>query len=178
MMVGELDGDAGPAAHRDADVGLHQRRRVVDPVADRDNLRAAGLQLADDVGLAVGQHPGVHVVDPSRLATSRAAEALSPVTITAVSPSSRIAASASTASGRTSSPSAITPSGWPSCYTAVTVRPACSSSTMVGCRAVRVYPGWSTCPAPAASTTSSSSRQLRGAASPRAPRMRDGYTSR
>jgi hypothetical protein len=39
--VGRLDGDVGAGADGDADVGLGQRRRVVDAVADEGDPRAA-----------------------------------------------------------------------------------------------------------------------------------------
>ena len=45
--VGRLDGHVGAGAHRDADVGLGQGRRVVDPVADHGHDTAVGLQALD-----------------------------------------------------------------------------------------------------------------------------------
>ena len=39
--------DVGARAHRHADVGLHQRRRVVDAVADHRHPRPAAPELAD-----------------------------------------------------------------------------------------------------------------------------------
>ena len=43
--VGGLDGDVGAGADRDADVGLGERGRVVDAVADHRDLAAGLLEL-------------------------------------------------------------------------------------------------------------------------------------
>ena len=53
-----LDGDVGAGAHGQAEVGLRERRRVVDPVADHGDDRALVLQPLDDVDLVGGQHLG------------------------------------------------------------------------------------------------------------------------
>ena len=45
------------------EVGLGERRRVVDAVADHRHDAALGLQAADHVGLAGRQHLGDHLVD-------------------------------------------------------------------------------------------------------------------
>src|SRR6266545_4425551 len=61
--VGGLDGDVGAVAHGDADVGLHEGGGVVDAVADHRHPGPVGLELADQVGFAAGQDPGVHPLD-------------------------------------------------------------------------------------------------------------------
>ena len=43
--VARLDGDIGAGADGDSDIGLGQRRRVVDAVADEQDLAAAGLEV-------------------------------------------------------------------------------------------------------------------------------------
>src|SRR5699024_9058604 len=61
--VGGLNGDVGAGAHRQAQVGLGQRRGVVDAVADhRDDLPLA-LQAGDDVDLVLGQNLGDDLLD-------------------------------------------------------------------------------------------------------------------
>ena len=51
-------------AHRDADVGEREGRRVVDPVADHhDRPHAGGLQRADELELLLGRLLGVDAVD-------------------------------------------------------------------------------------------------------------------
>ena len=61
--VGGLGGDVGARGHGDADIGLRQRRRVVEAVADHRDAAALALQPLDRVDLAVGQHLGDHLVD-------------------------------------------------------------------------------------------------------------------
>ena len=58
-----LDRDVGAAAHREAEVRLCERGRVVDAVADHRHHLALGLQSLDRVDLLVGQHLGDHLVD-------------------------------------------------------------------------------------------------------------------
>ena len=52
-----------PVPMRQAEVGLRERGRVVDAVADHRDDAALGLQAADDVGLVGGQHLGDDLVD-------------------------------------------------------------------------------------------------------------------
>jgi hypothetical protein len=87
--VGGLDGDVGPGADGDADIGLLERRRVVDAVADhRDLLAVLALQLADLVDLAFGQHAGQHLVDADLRRHVPAVRSLSPVIMTTWMPRS------------------------------------------------------------------------------------------
>ena len=52
-----------PVPMRQAEVGLRERGRVVDAVADHRDDAALGLQAADDVGLVGGHHLGDDLVD-------------------------------------------------------------------------------------------------------------------
>ena len=61
--AGALHRDVGAGAHRDADVGLRQRRRVVDAVAGHRDACALRLQALDDRRLLLGQHLGLDLVD-------------------------------------------------------------------------------------------------------------------
>ena len=61
-----LHRDVGAGAHRDPDVGLRQRRRVVDPVARHRDDAALGLEPLDDSRLLLGQHLGLDLVDAER----------------------------------------------------------------------------------------------------------------
>ena len=63
MRSDGLDRDVGAGADREAEVGLRERGRVVDAVADHRDDAALGLQPADDVGLVGRQHLGDHLVD-------------------------------------------------------------------------------------------------------------------
>jgi len=60
--VGGLGGQRGGRAEGDAEVGLGQRRRVVAAVADHGDA-ALRFEPADDGGLGLGRHAGVHFVD-------------------------------------------------------------------------------------------------------------------
>lgn len=60
--VRRLDCDIGAAAHRDADVSLHQSRRIVDAVADHCHP-GISLQLPHDPSLVLRQYAGAHLVD-------------------------------------------------------------------------------------------------------------------
>ena len=75
--------DVGPGAHRDADVGRGQRRRVVDAVAGHRDRPALGLQLRARPQLVGGQHfrHGRRRCRAAR-ATAFAVVLLSPVAIT------------------------------------------------------------------------------------------------
>ena len=79
--VGGVHRDVGARAHREPEVGLRQRGRVVDAVTDHGHDPARALQLGDDPVLVGGQHVGAHVVGsmPTCSATLRALVALSPV---------------------------------------------------------------------------------------------------
>ncbi|MNP59654.1 hypothetical protein D3C76_1546640 [compost metagenome] len=60
---GSLNGDIAAASHGNADIGLRQRRRVVDTVADHGYAVTLRLQLFDRFGFALRQHAGNHPVD-------------------------------------------------------------------------------------------------------------------
>ena len=59
-----LDRDVGAGAHGQAQVGLRERRGVVDAVPDHGDRPALVLQPADDVHLVARQHLGDHLLDP------------------------------------------------------------------------------------------------------------------
>ena len=60
--VRRLDRGVGAGdAHRDPDVGLRQRGRVVDPVADHGDDVALALQLGDRADLVCREHLGLEV---------------------------------------------------------------------------------------------------------------------
>ena len=61
--VGGLDGDVGAGADREAEVGLGERGRVVDAVADHRDDAAFALQAADHVRLVGGHDLGDDLVD-------------------------------------------------------------------------------------------------------------------
>ena len=93
--VGALHRHVGAGAHGDADVGLRQRRRVVDAVAGHGHDAPFLLQALHRLGLLLRQHLGDHLVDAELPAPPpRPWSRLSPVSITMRSPSacsSRIA---------------------------------------------------------------------------------------
>ena len=66
----EIDHVAGfarrhrPGVHRDADIRLRQRRRVVGAVAAHRDELALGLLLADQLELVLGRRLGEEIVDP------------------------------------------------------------------------------------------------------------------
>ena len=69
--AGALHRDVGAGAHRDADVRLRERRRVVDAVARHRDDAPLGLQaLARPSAFSVGQHLGDDLVD-AELASDR-----------------------------------------------------------------------------------------------------------
>ena len=55
--------DVGAGAHRDADIGCGERRRVVDAVAGHGDLGALRAKLLDQRLLALRQHVGADLVD-------------------------------------------------------------------------------------------------------------------
>ena len=74
--VGGLERGVGAGdAHRDADVGGGERRRVVDAVADHRQRAVARAQLLDRRHLVLGQQVGAVVVETERLGERRAAAA-------------------------------------------------------------------------------------------------------
>ena len=89
-----LDGDVGAGADGDADIGLGQRRRIVDAVADEGQPAASPSRRRwTAVDLALGQHLGHHLVDAqARARWPRAVRRLSPVIIATFSPSACSAA--------------------------------------------------------------------------------------
>ena len=72
--AGALDGHVGAGAHRDADVGLGQRRGIVDAVAGHRDDVPAGAQLAQrDCCLSCRSDAGLELVDAELAsATARA----------------------------------------------------------------------------------------------------------
>ena len=66
--IARLDRDVRPRADRDADVGLRERRRVVDPVADHRDDMALALPTRDLARLLLGQQLRRDVVDPRLVA--------------------------------------------------------------------------------------------------------------
>ena len=124
--AGALQRDVGAGAHRDPDVGLGQRRRVVDAVAGHRHLAPLRLQARDGGRLAVRQHLGDDLVDADRLPDRlvRVARA-SPVSMTTRRPSARRAARVSRAPGFTASAIASAPASPPSTATNTTVCPGC-----------------------------------------------------
>ena len=63
-----LHRDVGARAHRDADVGLRERRRIVDAVAGHRDDCAFRLQTLHDRGLVLRQHVGDDLVHAERVA--------------------------------------------------------------------------------------------------------------
>ena len=86
-QVGRLDRDVGARADRDPEIGLRERRRVVDAVADhRDDL--ARLPAGADLGhLLSGMTSASTRSIPTSAATRRPSPRPSPVSSTGVSPS-------------------------------------------------------------------------------------------
>ena len=64
---GALDRDARAGAHRDTDVGLRQRRRIVDAVARHRDLVPLSLKSADDLGFLIRQDLGFNTIDTQLL---------------------------------------------------------------------------------------------------------------
>ena len=61
--AGALHRDVGAGAHRDADVRLRQRRRVVDAVARHRDEPPFALQALHDLAFCLGQNFGIDFVD-------------------------------------------------------------------------------------------------------------------
>ena len=78
-QVAGLDRHVSAGADRDAEVGLDERGRVVDAVADHRDRAAVGLEAGDLVLLAVGQHLREDAVDSDLAAMAAAVRWLSPV---------------------------------------------------------------------------------------------------
>src|SRR5690606_27194097 len=66
--AGRFHRDVRPGPHRDAYVGLRERRGVVDAVAGHRDDVAFTLQAHDDVPLVLRQHVGHDLVDTERAA--------------------------------------------------------------------------------------------------------------
>ena len=79
--VGALDGDVCAGADGNTHIGLRERRRIVDAVADEGERPCRRLQPLDRLDLAVGQHLGHHLVDAEGRAMASAVRRLSPVII-------------------------------------------------------------------------------------------------
>ena len=58
--VGGVLGHVGSRVHRDPDIGMVQRHRVVDPVAEEGHVLAGATGHLDDPRLLVGADPGEH----------------------------------------------------------------------------------------------------------------------
>ena len=58
VMSEDFDGHVGAGANGDAEIGLHERRGVVDAVADHGHHASFGLQPADLVELVGGEDLG------------------------------------------------------------------------------------------------------------------------
>ena len=58
-----LNGDIAAAAHGDPHIGLRQRGRIVDTVADHRHLMPFALQALNRIGFPVRQHPGNHLIN-------------------------------------------------------------------------------------------------------------------
>ena len=61
--AGALHRHVGAGAHRDADLRLRQRRRVVDAVARHGDDAALGLEPLDRVRFLIGEHLRHDLVD-------------------------------------------------------------------------------------------------------------------
>ena len=62
--AGTLHRDIGAGAHGDADIGLRQRRRIVDAVAGHGDDTSLGLKALDLLRLLIGKHFRAHLVEP------------------------------------------------------------------------------------------------------------------
>ena len=58
-----LNGDIAAAAHGDPHIGLRQRGRIVDTVADHRHLMSLALQELNRIGFTVRQNPGNHLIN-------------------------------------------------------------------------------------------------------------------
>ena len=58
-----FNGDIAAAAHGDAHIGLRQRGRIVDTVADHRHLVPLALQAFNRIGFTVRQHSGNHLIN-------------------------------------------------------------------------------------------------------------------
>ena len=74
-QVAGLDRDVGARSDREAEVGLRERRGVVDAVADHRHRLPLALELCDDVPLSVREDACDHAVD-ARLGADRRGGAL------------------------------------------------------------------------------------------------------
>ena len=91
--AGALHRDIGAGAHGDADIGLGERRRVVDAVAGHGDDAAFAAQPPHDRVLLLGQHLGLDLGDAELARRPPAAVVrLSPVSMTMRMPSARRAA--------------------------------------------------------------------------------------
>uniref|UniRef100_A0A914Y176 Uncharacterized protein n=1 Tax=Panagrolaimus superbus TaxID=310955 RepID=A0A914Y176_9BILA len=59
-----FNGNITAATHRNADIRLSQRWRVVNAVAHHCHLTSFTLQMFDRFGFTVRQHPGDHLINP------------------------------------------------------------------------------------------------------------------
>ena len=74
--VARLAGGLGAGVHRDADVGLRERGRVVRAVAGHRDEPSLGLLVADQLELALGRRLGEEVVDAGLLGDLRRGQAV------------------------------------------------------------------------------------------------------
>ena len=115
---------SGAGADREAEVGLGERRSVVDAVADHRHDAPVALQALDDGRLLGRQHLGDHLVDPDRGRRRRAAVcSLSPVRSTGRRPRRFSSAIASALDGLTVSATTKTARATPSQAAAIAVWP-------------------------------------------------------
>ena len=129
-QVARLDRHVGPGADREAEIGLRQRGRVVDAVADHRDDRSVLLQSrATTAALSAGRTSAIDVVDAD-LARRRRAQtsSLSPVRSTGRRPSRLSSAIAPALDGLTVSATTKTARALPSHAAAIAVLPsACAS---------------------------------------------------
>ena len=136
---GALDRDVGAGAHRDADLRLRQRRRVVDAVAGHRDDRCRGLKLAAPPAPSGRAGPRRRSRRCRAGApTASAVVRLSPVSITTRMPSARSASSAAAAPSLTGSATVRSPAALPSTATNMTIWPSRRSSSRARVEVARV----------------------------------------
>ena len=129
--IAGLDGDVGAGADGDAEIGLRERGRVVDAVADKGDalaLSAAGAAPARPCPAAALRRTRRSM--PICAAMASAVLRLSPVIITVAMPSARSRATAALASAFNVSAMAMMPISSPSRATAMTVCARASRSSI------------------------------------------------
>ena len=89
--AGAFHRDIGAGAHGDADLGLGERRRIIDAVTRHGDEAALILEFLDRRGLLIRQHLGHDVIDAELAPDRPAVVRLSPVSMTTRMPSARSA---------------------------------------------------------------------------------------